>query len=488
MIPFVLPDPLNERKIHLVGAKGTGMCALAEILKASGASVSGSDTSDVFYTDHILASLGVVVHDFNQANINEDIDLVVHSAAYRADSHPELVHAKKLGIPIITYPEALGAFSRTMDSSGICGVHGKTTTTALAGTVAQACGLPATILAGSAVSGFGDRSTLILGSELFIAETCEYRRHFLSFSPHRIVLTSVEPDHQDYYPDLASIMRAFLEYTLLLPPGGTLIYCADDTGASELTRKLLELRPDVLVVPYGFTAEGRFHISDYRVHDERAHFFLAGHPVPWSLRLPGRYLALDAAAAIALCTIIADDIHRPLDSSDYLAIAHALDGFAGSRRRSELIGEARGVLIMDDYAHHPTAIKTTLAGLREFYPNRRLVVDFMSHTASRTKALFDDFASAFVAADETILHRIYPSAREAPDPSVSGKGLFQAVQASGVAATYFENPLEATDYLVARLCPGDLFITMGAGDNWQLGRVVYEHLKAGETADGKDPV
>lgn len=486
MITFDFPDPLSKCKIHLVGAKGTGMCALAEILIATGTIVTGSDVRDTFYTDHILSALGVVINDFNTTNIHEAIDLVIHSAAYRADSHPELLQAKRLGIPIATYPEALGAISRTMDSSGICGVHGKTTTTALSGIVARACGLPATILTGSAVSDFGDRSTLILGNHFFIAETCEYRRHFLSFSPQRIVLTSVEPDHQDYYPDLESIMEAFMEYTLLLPEGGSLLYCSDDSGAAGIAVKLHELRPDILVIPYGFSAEGRFCITNYLVHGERARFQLAGFSVTFSLRLPGRHLALDAAAAIALCTIIADDSDRPLVPSDIAAIALALDGFAGSRRRSELIGEARGVLVMDDYAHHPTAIMTTLAGLREFYPNRRLVVDFMSHTASRTKALFDDFAYAFGIADEAILHRIYPSAREAPDPSVTGKGLSQAVQATGVPVTYFENPLDATEYLVSNLRPGDLFITMGAGDNWQLGRAVYERLKASEPANGKD--
>ena len=487
MSAFTLPDPLIGRQIHLVGAKGTGMCALAEILTVAGAIVSGSDVADTFYTDRILASLGIAVNRFNPENIKLTMDLVIHSAAYRPDIHPELLHAREIGIPIATYPEALGGLSRTMDSSGICGVHGKTTTTALAGIFARACGLPATILAGSAVADFGDRSTLVMGNKLFIAETCEYRRHFLFFSPQRIVLTSIEPDHQDYYPDFKSIMDAFLEYTLLLPIGGSLVYCADDAGASELATKLGRLRPDVQVIPYGFSATGRFRLTNYQVSGERARFDLAGFSNPFYLRLPGRHLALDATAAIALCSILADDSDSPLDQADFVSIALALDAFAGSRRRSEIIGETNGVLIMDDYAHHPTAITTTLAGLREFYPARRLVVDFMSHTASRTKALFDDFAVAFGSADEVILHRIYPSAREAPDPSVSGEMLYQAVKASGMVASYFENPLDASDYLVRTLRPGDLFITMGAGDNWQLGKRIYEYLKTGESTDRKDP-
>jgi UDP-N-acetylmuramate--alanine ligase len=483
----MLPDPLKNRRIHLVGAKGTGMCALAEILCAAGAIVSGSDVPDAFYTDRILAALGIPVTEFDQENVKSTTDLVIHSAAYRPDQHPELLKAKDSGIPLATYPEALGGLSRTMDSSGICGVHGKTTTTALAGIVARACGFPATILAGSAVADFGDRSTLVLGNKLFIAETCEYRRHFLSFSPRRIVLTSIEPDHQDYYPDLQSIMAAFLEYILLLPAGGALVYCADDAGASDLVARFGRLRSDVRIVPYGFSATGKFRISDYHVSGESAGFELAGIPEPFHLRLPGRHLALDATAALALCSILAEDLGRSLTTADYSGIALALSAFAGSRRRSEIIGEANGVLIMDDYAHHPTAIKTTLAGLREFYPARRLVVDFMSHTASRTKALFVEFATAFQNADEVILHRIYPSAREAPDPSVSGEKLYQAVKETGVISSYFENPLDASDYLAGSLGSGDLFITMGAGDNWQLGRLVHERLKSGNPAGRKDP-
>jgi UDP-N-acetylmuramate--alanine ligase len=483
----MLPDPLNNCQIHLVGAKGTGMCALAEILSAAGAVVSGSDVTDTFYTDRILASLGIPVNDFNPENIKPTTDLVIHSAAYRPDLHPELLKARASGIPIASYPEALGGLSRTMDSSGICGVHGKTTTTALAGIVAKACGLPATILAGSAVSGFGDRSTLVLGNKLFIAETCEYRRHFLSFSPRRIVLTSIEPDHQDYYPDLQSIMNAFLEYSMLLPTGGSLVYCADDSGASDLVSRLGKSRSDIRMIPYGFSAAGKFRIVDYTVSGERARFDLAGFSNPFYLRLPGRHLALDATAALALCSILADDAGLSLDTGNFSSIAVALESFAGSRRRSEIIGEINEVLIMDDYAHHPTAIKTTLAGLREFYPLRRLVVDFMSHTASRTKALFDDFAASFGSADEVILHKIYPSAREAPDPSVSGEKLYQAVKALGTVCSYFENPLDASDYLAGSLKPGDLFITMGAGDNWQLGRLVHERLKAGESVGRGDP-
>jgi UDP-N-acetylmuramate--alanine ligase len=484
--PASLPSDLKGFRIHLVGAKGTGVCALAELLVSAGAVLTGSDVADTFYTDAVLAAIGVPVHPFSAGNVDAGVQLVIHSAAYKKDVNPDLIRAMELGIPMMSYPEALGAFSASRDSSGISGVHGKTTTTALAGTLARALSLPAAVLAGSAVGSFGGRSTLTLGDELFIAETCEYRRHFLSFKPRRIVLTSVEPDHQDYYPDYNAISAAFVEYLSSLPQGGLVIYCADDAGAVDAWSRASRGRPDLRGMPYGFSAPGAFRIEGYRVEDERGVFTLAGYDRQWSVRIPGKHLALDAAAAIALCaSIVADrEGSRILSAKELEALAAALDGFSGSKRRSEILGEARGVLFMDDYAHHPTAIRMTLAGLREFYPRRRLIVDFMSHTASRTRALLDGFASSFGAADLCLFHKIYPSAREAPDPLMTGMVLYEHAVAEGCTAVYFDDPLEAAPYLRGALRTGDLFVTMGAGDNWRLGAVLYEEFSRESTAKG----
>jgi UDP-N-acetylmuramate--alanine ligase len=481
-----LPVNLAGSRIHLVGAKGTGVCALAELLVGAGALVSGSDVADVFYTDEVLAAIGVHVGAFSADSIKPDLDLVIHSAAYRAETNPELLRARELGIPTMTYPEALGSFSALRDSSGICGVHGKTTTTALAGTLARALQLPASVLAGSAVGTFGGRSTLTLGDDLFIAETCEYRRHFLSFRPRRIVLTSVEPDHQDYYPDYESIAVAFVEYLVSLPEGGAVVYCADNPGAVDVWTRARNARPDLRGTPYGFTAEGPFGIEAYRVADERGIWTLRGFDRPWRIRIPGRHIALDAVAAIALCSVIVADREsgRALTNAELDAMALSLDQFTGSRRRSEILGEAMGVLFMDDYAHHPTAIDATLSGLKEFYPKRRLVVDFMSHTYSRTGALLEEFASSFRAADLVVMHRIYPSAREVPDPSVSGRLLHERSLAHGAQARYFDEPLEALPFLRSELHDGDIFITMGAGDNWKLGRALHEEFSGSMAMKG----
>lgn len=487
-----LPERLTGLAIHLVGAKGTGMAALAEILAARGARLSGSDVADTFYTDSILAGLGVRMSvGFEAGHLPLDAAMVIHSAAYRRDQNPELLEAERRGLPILVYPEALGALSTHRDSSGIAGVHGKTTTTAMAGSVAKALGLPATILAGSAVGSFGGRSTLMAGDRYFIAETCEYRRHFLHFSPGRIVLTSVESDHQDYYPTYADILTAFIEYGRRLSSGGELIYCADDPGAVEVADALAKERADIVMTPYGKSATGPWRLEWYRAGKGLASFKLEGLPGEFALRVPGEHLALDATAAVALgLSLLRTERGCPselppdqvLAATDLESLRAGLLSFSGSKRRAEILGEAGGVLFMDDYGHHPTAIRETIRGIKAFWPDRRLVVDFMSHTYSRTSALFGDFVASLDGADKVVLHRIYASARETADPSLSGRTLFEAVarrrrslgRDEADDMRYYEDILDGEGELSGWLQEGDLFLTMGAGDNWKLGKALLE--------------
>jgi UDP-N-acetylmuramate--alanine ligase len=499
------------KKIYMVGIKGTGMSALAELLRRGGVLVSGSDIGETFYTDAILKELAIPYYEsFESAHVPPDADMVIHSAAYDTAKNPELAAALGLGLPVLKYTDALGAYSARFDSSGIAGVHGKTTTTALAGILIRAAGLPARILAGSAVGAFGGRSTLTLGDRYFVAETCEYRRHFLSFRPRRVVLTSVESDHQDYYPDYESIRDAFVEYGLLLPPGGTLIYCADDRGAVECAGLIHQKRRDLRLIPYGFGAAAfgsDFTLCGLETVRESTVLTLRGFEEPFILKVPGKHTALDAAAALALTVSLLDAeygkgeakdggdaesgvLHEAAGERPYIkdrlpAMRSALASFGGSRRRSEIIGEAGGILFMDDYGHHPTAIKTTLEGLREFYPQRRIVLSFMSHTYSRTAALLDDFAAAFDQADILFLHKIYASAREQYHGGVTGKTLYEKVLERREKTkrppeiVYAPEVLEGFESLKQMLRGGDLFITMGAGDNWKLGRALYEYFLKG---------
>ncbi|MDR1617784.1 MAG: UDP-N-acetylmuramate--L-alanine ligase [Treponema sp.] len=472
------PPPPAE--LYFVGIKGTGTSALAELMLNAGYRIGGSDTGEVFYTDAILKELGIPFHEsFRAEHIKDSTALVIHSAAYAPETNAELAEAVRRGIPLMKYAEALGAWSALFNSSGIAGVHGKTTTTAMTGTLVRALGIPAQVLAGGAVASFGNRSTLSAGNRYFIAETCEYRRHFLSFHPSNIILTAVEEDHQDYYPDFDSIREAFLEYCRLLPAGGRLIYCADDGGAAGVARAIEGEHRGICLIPYGFGAGGPFRIESYRVRDERAEFRLSAFPDPLILRVPGRHEALNAAAALALCTVLPDgegrgeNVEAVWDAENRRRAKEGLERFRGARRRSEIRGEAGGILFMDDYGHHPTAIAATLAGLKEFYPRRRIAVSFMSHTYTRTAALLDEFASSFGAADMVVLHRIYASARETNPGGVDGRTLFEKTRARHHGKVFYtEEPMEALPLLQGMLREGDLFITMGAGNNWPLGEAL----------------
>ncbi|GHT83319.1 UDP-N-acetylmuramate--L-alanine ligase [Spirochaetia bacterium] len=478
--------------VYFIGIKGTGMCALAELLHNSGYFVSGSDREEVFYTDGILTELGIPYYEsFSPEHIPAEAGLVIRSAAYTRDSNSEIVEAERRGIPVLKYTDALGAYSALFDSSGIAGVHGKTTTTAIAGTLMRGAGVPARILAGSAVNSFGGRSTLSLGNKYFVAETCEYRRHFLSFHPRRIILTSVESDHQDYYPTYESIRDAFIEYTKLLPLDGELIYCADDPGAVEVAESVNKGR--VRLIPYGVNAAGDFKIVSLQTGEERTVIRVAGFPGELKLRLPGRHIALDAVAALALTDSLVKNEYGGWTDEKRESLRKALEDFRGSRRRQEIIGEEGGILFMDDYGHHPTAIKTTLEGLREFYPRRRIVLSFMSHTYTRTAALLDQFAASFEKADRVVLHKIYGSAREAYQGGVTGRTLFEKAKALQDGACvdgvhYVEEPMDAVELLKDILRPGDLFLTMGAGDNWKLGKALLEYYRDNSNDSVKDSV
>lgn len=471
---FIFPSSFVNFSVYLVGIKGTGLSALAELLAERGASVHGSDIAETFYTDAILKKMNIPYYEgFDSNNVDPSTQLVIHSAAYERHSHPELISAMDKGIPVITYTEALGLLSKNADSSGVAGVHGKTTTVGMAGTIAMSLELPVSVVAGGAVSSFGDRSTYIGGDKFLIAETCEYRRHFLSFSPRRLVITHVELDHTDYFKDDQDIREAFEEFAMMLPDDGQLIFCADDPGAEYVAARMKKERPEVSSIPYGFQAEGPFKIREADELPERSRFKLSGSETDFILQVPGKHNMLNAAAAAALVSELVRTWKGECTAGDFERIARGLKDFHGSRRRHEIVGRAGQSLIIDDYAHHPTAIRTALAGLKKFYPGKTLIVDFMSHTFSRTEALFNQFVEAFDDADILILHKIYSSARE-KQGNINGHDLYDAIKCKRTSVYYFEEVMEALDFCLNLLKENTVFVTLGAGDNWRLGRALTE--------------
>ena len=491
-----LPEDFRGVHIHFVGIKGTGMAALVEILFHKGAVITGSDVSERFYTDEVLEKLGLHALPFAAENITDDVQYVIYSSAYKLDKNPDLIEATRRNLPCLLYTQALGAYSERAYSCGVCGVHGKTSTTGLVGTILKEIDLPSQVLAGSVINSFGGTCTYTspkAGEErsIFVAETCEYQRHFMSFCPQKIILTSVEPDHEDYYPTYEDIRQAFIDYICKLPQGGEVIYCADDKGACDTVSLVGEKRPDIVMLPYGEKADGDFAVTFGSVENERNNFTLGlfASKGAFALAMPGRHEVLDAAAAVALvCRLLVTAGKNPLDY--YESIKRGLLNFSGGKRRSEIVGRftnknGADVLVLDDYGHHPTAVKTTLEGYRDFYKGRKIIIDFMSHTYSRTQALLPEFAKCFTAADEVILHKIYSSARENPaDFDITGRTLYEAVLVTGQKNVhYYEEILDAADFakeelekpLGSEYPDGYLFITMGAGDNWKLGKEILNN-------------
>ncbi len=456
------------------------MAALAEILHDAGAVLSGSDVEEQFFTDTLLERIELTPRvGFEAGHVPPDVQLLVYSSAYGEDN-PERAEARRRGLPQYSYTEMLGALSRTRRSLAVSGVHGKTSTTAMIGTIVSATDLPATVVVGSAVPSFGGSATLRQGQELLVAETCEYRRHFLDFSPNVLIVTSVEADHLDYYRDYADVLQAFLSFARSLPPQGSLIYCADDAGAQDVARRVGEERPDIVPQPYGFSVRGTGHVSEPIVETGRQRFTVthADEVVEWTVEVPGRHMVLDAAAAVlGLVGLVGEP-----DPVSRAVWQRALATFAGTRRRSELIATVAGVRVMDDYAHHPTAIQTTLNGYRTFWPGSRIVVDFMSHTYSRTTALLDGFATAFSDADVVFLNEIYASARERNSATISGQDLARAMADHHGDVRFVADFAAAAEAIAAELKPGDLFVTMGAGDNFRIAPMVVERLQARQGA------
>ncbi len=457
----------KTQNIHLVGIKGVGMTALAQVLKSMGKNLSGSDKPETFFTDAILRQFGIAVHEtFASENITSTTELIIASSAY-GDDNPEIAEAKKRNIPILNYPEALGLLSEHKKSIGVAGTHGKTTTTALLGLAMADLGTDPMVIVGSQVPQFSNTNARIGKSEYLIAETCEYRRHFLNFHPQAIIITNIEADHLDYFKDLTDILQAFHEYIDRLPAGGKIICCIDDVGVQKLLADIT--RTDITIITYGESAQADIRLLSHSVKSEKQSFQVGikGEPCDFEMLIPGKHNCLNATAVIAtVWSLLAEEktLAKILPS-----LQKTIKSFNSTTRRLQKVGRVKDMIIFDDYGHHPTEIRATLNALKDFYPERYLIVDFMAHTYTRTQALFGDFAQAFKAADLVIINEIYASAREQPIPGVSGERLADAIK-QYQKNVYYLPKAGVEEYIRNQDFPPSIFLTIGAGDNWKIGQ------------------
>lgn len=465
------------RSIHFVGIKGVGMTPLALIAKEAGMRVTGSDIADTFITDQVLHDAGISpLVGFDPADIG-DIDLVITTGAHGGFGNPQVIEAKRRAIPVLTKGQAVGAFmdgdvlQRRFDGIAIAGTHGKTTTSAMAATLLQAAGLhPTYIIGTSAVPSLGAAGHLGQG-KYFIAEADEYATEpnadrtpqFLWQHPKIAVITNIDHDHVDMYQTIDDVRQAFSDFTKNIKQDGVLIACGDNL---EIRKLLSEY--ENRVITYGFSQQNDYVISRFSSNEEHTFFRVESKGIElgeFSIQVAGEHNCLNALAAI----VIGIEVGIPLEK-----IKQGIRTYRGSKRRFEKKGVLpSGALLYDDYAHHPTEIKSTLQAFRTIFPKKRIICIFQPHTYSRTKQLFVEFQQAFSDADQVIIVDIYASKREAADLSVSSVLLVDQMRKYHKDVRHIPTITGVVEYIKHSNPRSDtVVVLMGAGDVYKIADMI----------------
>ncbi|MFH0919928.1 MAG: UDP-N-acetylmuramate--L-alanine ligase [Fibrobacterota bacterium] len=450
------------KQVHFVGIGGCGMSGIAEILLASGYRVTGSDMAQTAVTQR-LQRLGIRVLRGHAAGNITGADAVVYSSAVPA-GNPELLAAAEKGVPVIRRAEMLGELMRMKCSVGVAGTHGKTTTTSMLGGVLTEGKLDPTVIVGGIVRQSGTGAVKGRGRYL-VAEADEFDRSFLKMPSTIAVITTLEAEHLDCYTDLDDIKSAFVTFAEQVPFYGAVILCIDEPSVLDLLPRLKQK----VVLTYGFSADADYRVTKHCVTEHGSRFSVAyrGRLLgEVELRVPGEHNIKNAMAAVA----VGRELGVP-----FPAIARALRKFEGVRRRFEIKGEKKGIMVVDDYAHHPTEVQATLKAARETY-QRRILAVFQPHLYTRTRDFSADFGTAFTGADALIVTDVYAS-REKPIPGVTGRLVADAARGHGHRHVRFIREPEAiVRYVKAHARKGDMVITLGAGDIWKTGEKILKAL------------
>lgn len=455
------------RRVHFVGIGGVGMSGIAQVLLNLGFKVSGSDLKETELTRR-LRRAGAKVFIGHRASQADGAEVVVVSSAVSADN-PEARRARSCGVPVVPRVAMLAELARLKKTITVAGSHGKTTTTAMLGMALQAAGVDPTVVVGGQVANLMGANARVGLGDYLVAEADESDGSFLSLFPLVAVVTNVDDDHLDHYGTMDNLKAAFREHLSHLPFYGLAVVCAEDANALAAARGAA--RP---VATYALERaahwEGRFRPVPPRLAGVVAQRLeVRHHGRLWGvldLRVPGRHNALNALAAVA--------------AADFLGcvpakVARGLSDFRGVGRRLERLGSAHGVLFIDDYGHHPTEVKATLAALRASYAKgRRLLVVFQPHRFTRTRQLWRQFGPALRGADQAFILPIY-AAGEKPIAGVSSELIVRSARRAGVSARPFTRALD----LVCELAPGDVVLSLGAGDVWKVGADLLRRLEGG---------
>lgn len=456
---------LDSARFHFIGIGGIGMCGLAELLNNIGAQVTGSDANENANTER-LKKLGIQVYKGHKAENVDAVDVVVYSSAIPF-SNPEIREARSKNIPLIPRAEALAEIMRLRRGVAVAGTHGKTTTTTLISSIFLEAHQDPTIVVGGRFERI--KSTALLGQgEWLIAEADESDGSFNKLSPEIAVITNIDSDHMDHFKTFDNLKRAFLDFAYRVPFYGMVIACGDDLIIRQLFTDY-----NKRIIYYGFNEnndyiisgeKGRYSVYKKTISLDHQHVekVLLGE---FEIQIPGIHNALNSLASIAVGMAA---------GIDFETCALGLKKFEGVDRRFHFKGEAKNILVYDDYGHHPTEVRATLQAFKEKFEKNRLVVYFQPHRFSRTQHCWQEFRSCFSEVDVLLLADIYP-AGETPIPGVTSEKLLEDIQhRNGFMSA--KGP-EQIQFIVNKLQPGDIFLTLGAGDGWKLGLDVLSHIK-----------
>jgi UDP-N-acetylmuramate--alanine ligase len=451
----------NIQRIHFVGIGGIGMSGIAEVLLNLGYEISGSDLASSDTTGR-LDDLGAAIHIGHAAANIGNADVIVTSTAVRPEN-PEVIAAHERKIPVIPRAEMLAELLKMKFSIAVSGSHGKTTTTSMVATVLAHGGLDPTMVIGGKLASIGGNARLGDG-ETIVAEADESDGSFLKLSPCLAVITNIDREHLDYYHDIVEIREAFLQFANIVPFYGATVLCSDDQNVQQIL-PMIKRR----MITYGlsegadYRAEGMAFSQGSTVYSLYERDVLLGTV---KLHVPGAFNVYNSLAAVAVA--------REMDIA-FPVIKEGLKDFAGVHRRLEVRGKEKDITVVDDYGHHPTEIRATLSAARQIW-KKRIIMIFQPHRYTRTKALFDEFLTAFNNADILIVTDIYP-ASEDPIPGITAETLCQGIRQSGLKDTrHISNFDHIVDYLVEIARPSDVIMTQGAGSVWKVGEAFLKRL------------
>jgi UDP-N-acetylmuramate--alanine ligase len=452
-------DSLKGKKIHFIGIGGSGMSGLARIALSDGIHVSGSDAKDSTVLS-ALRALGAEVHSSHEAAHVHGADVVIYSTAISA-ANPEMAYAVERSIPILSRAQALALLMKGSTSIAVAGTHGKTTTSSMMTVALQACGVDPSFAIGGTLTASGSNAHRGTGN-FFVAEADESDGSFIEYKPFAAIVTNIEHDHVDFFHTPEAVTQVFETFAATISPEGFLIYCTDDAGARQLGTSSLACTS----VSYGESESADLRIDqiELKASSSSARIMWRGRAVGnLDLQVPGQHNLLNAAACIAMGLSLDQPIHQLLEG---------LHNFRGAGRRFELKATEHGIRIIDDYGHHPTEITVTLQAARRYAGDGRVLVIFQPHRYSRTQAFLDDFATSLDLADDVTLLEIY-AASEKPIHGVSASLIAQKM----VNGHFIPNFVAASERVIEMARPGDVIITLGAGDVNSLAPIIAEGLQ-----------